>query len=151
MKPNLDDLDPLMRDDIKTFLAQLNETTYRFKAICVLRSAKEQDALYAQGRSLLDMVNSKRRLVGWNDISMKENTKIVTRTKTSNHMANKDGFSEAVDIVAMDRFSGNIIWDDTKSEQPYKLAYTISKAFPILQAGYEWGWDKGHYELRRPK
>jgi len=147
MKSNILDLDPLFRDDAIEFLKQLNGTAYKFIISQVKRTKAEQEALYAQGRKAIEVVNHLRDLAGMTAINPNQN-KIVTQTLKSRHLANPQGFSEAFDIVAIDRRTGNAIWDDTKTETPYKLAYTLSLAFKKLQAGYEWGWDKGHYQRR---
>jgi hypothetical protein len=149
MKPNILDLDPLFRDDAVEFLRQLNGTAYKFTMSQVKRTKLEQEALWSQGRDTWEMTNAKRAKVGWNPITAQESKKRVTKTMKSKHLANAQGFSEAFDIVAVDRLTGNAIWnDETHLGKPYKLAFDISRGFPMFKAGYEWGWDLGHYELK---
>lgn len=149
MKPNILDLDPLFRDDVNSFLKQINGTAFKFIICQVKRTIEEQTALYAQGRKPIDEVNRLREIAKMAPISPNRNH-IVTQTMKSRHLPNKDGFSEAFDIVAVDRATGNAIWSDNGKDMPYHIAYVLSLQFPRFEAGYSWKWqDLGHYQLRR--
>jgi peptidoglycan L-alanyl-D-glutamate endopeptidase CwlK len=153
MSNKLDDLDLRFRSEVEDFIEAINQSAdYKYIVIETLRTKEKQIALYAQGRKPLDEVNRLRGLANLPDITEAENQRIVTKTMNSKHLANADGYSEAFDIVAFDRRTGNVIWDDNERQRivPYLVAYEKSKAYPHLKAGYEWKkWqDKAHYELK---
>lgn len=64
-----------------------------------VRSLAQQCALFAQGRENLDTVNALRFKAGMPPISAAQNHDVVTKTKNSRHLPDKDGFSHAVDCA----------------------------------------------------
>lgn len=153
MKSNIEDLDPRLRQVAVDFLSEIQTQKYKYLIIETLRTREKQEALYAQGRKPLEEVNRLRNIAGLPDITEKQNEKCVTNTLKSRHLPNAEGFAEAFDIVAFDRTTGDIIWNERVREgiMPYRDAFLISKKYPILDAGYGWKHfkgDLGHYELK---
>jgi peptidoglycan L-alanyl-D-glutamate endopeptidase CwlK len=74
---------------------------------CTLRSGDEQNALYAQGRQPLDVVNGLRTVLGLAPITEKENSRTVTdaRGGYSFHQ-----YGLAYDVVPLE--SGKPAWDE---------------------------------------
>jgi len=72
------------------FLIRCKAAGHRAIITSVDRDYKEQQALYAQGREPLEVVNYKRELAGLPRITGTENTRKVTWTLNSKHIVNLD-------------------------------------------------------------
>ena len=91
-----------------------------FEVVQGLRTAQEQAALYAQGRTTPGQV--------------------VTWVTTSNHQAKPDGFGHAVDLAALDPTkAGGIDWSSTKDYDTIKAA--MFAAAPSCGIVLRWGAD----------
>lgn len=96
--------------NIKDCVLQLQEIYPKFKQealdkgidfilTCTARTLKEQTALYAQGREILDMVNAKRQIAGLPPIKASANKK-VTWTMNSKHITTpNEPLAKAFDVV----------------------------------------------------
>jgi hypothetical protein len=148
MRPNIDDLIPPAAAAFRSAQGDPDLKNKPFQILCVLRSLLEQEALYAQGREPLIIVNNRRHKAGMVLITELENKKPITWTMKSAHLADKDGKSWAVDIAAQDK-SGRITWD---------IMYYNALGPIFVHYGFKWGiWlrdkngvlyhtDKGHIE-----
>lgn len=76
-----------------------------------LRSEEEQQALYSQGRSSLDITNNLRAKAGLAPITEAENKKIVTKAQTVKNSMHAYGI--AFDIAITDESGKKIKWDAT--------------------------------------
>jgi len=103
-KQRLDKVHPVLRDRIVILETQLG---VELAVVQGDRSETEQAALYAQGRSPLDVVNHLRALVGWAGLTSKENVARVTKARPLYSWHN---FAMAVD-VAPENPDGSIDWD----------------------------------------
>lgn len=107
-----------MSRDINKF--EKPEMVYQFIGACknaghivlvtsVDRTYLEQNALFAQGRESLDVVNNLRKVAGLWPITEDENKKIVTWTLNSEHVVNLDDerkdndLSRAIDFCIKDK------------------------------------------------
>jgi peptidoglycan hydrolase-like protein with peptidoglycan-binding domain len=114
-------VDPLLKQVIE-YAASTAPDNIDFQIVQGLRTQAEQNALYAQGRT--------------------KPGKIVTWTRTSNHMSGR-----AVDFQAI--VAGKPTWD----EKPFvPIAQHIKKAAQALGVKIEWGYDLwkkdyGHIQL----
>ena len=101
-----------------------------------LRTVQEQEAYYAQGRRVLEIVNNLRDKAGLAPI-IENGNKIVTHTIHSKHLEGK-----AFDIAML--LHGKVAWSN----------YLFDKAGPVGESGgLEWGgrWarkDRPHFQLR---
>lgn len=83
---------------------------------CTARFYKEQVALFAQGRQILEDVNALRKLANMQAITGLENEHKVTWTLNSKHLINLDDsdqfndFSRAYDIAVV-AYSGKAMYD----------------------------------------
>jgi len=148
MTKNIDDLTPPAAAAFRTAQADPDMLNKPFKILCVLRSLLEQEALYAQGREPLIIVNNRRHKAGMVLITEAENKKPITWTMKSAHLPDADGKSHAIDIAALDK-NGQITWD---------LMYYNAIGPIFVHHGFKWGvWlrdkngvlyhtDKGHFE-----
>lgn len=123
---------------------------------CTARLAKEQIALYAQGREPLNLVNRYRKLAGLWPISAEENKRKVTWTLQSKHLIDLDddvkenNLSRAFDIaVVKDK---KAIWDlkvsvDDDAIPDYEELASYGKKAG-LNCGFYWKkQDPPHYEV----
>jgi len=145
---NIDDLIPEARDAFQKAQKDPDMKNKPFQVICVLRSLLEQEALYAQGRELLDQVNARRSRAGMIWITADENKHQVTWTLKGAHLPDANGKSRAVDFVALNE-QGRTTWD----EKYYDLIGPIFERY-----GFNWGvlktgkdgkkylTDKGHIQ-----
>jgi hypothetical protein len=128
------------------------QNNIRYAITCTGRSLAEQQALYAQGRQPLAVVNTMRKNVGMQTITEEQNNHKVTWTLDSKHIITQARpLSEAFDIVILDG-SGKATYDlkvDVAGDkipdyiQLAKLAVTIG-----LTPGALWKTpDYPHYQL----
>lgn len=121
---NLEGVHPLL---IQVLKFSLIESPYDFGIVQGVRNQKYQDDLYAQGRT--------------------KPGKIVTWTRNSKHLIQKDGYGHAIDFAVF--IDGKITWD----EKYYKLVadciLKIAKKEGInIESGAYWSKpDYGHIEI----
>ena len=107
-----------------------------------LRSTEEQAAYFAQGRQPLDIVNDLRLSAGLSFITLEENSKPVTWTMKSNHLAQDDGLGHAYDAAPF--YDGKIQWKDIEA---FNFMATLHfRAAMELGVMLEWG---GHFSSRK--
>lgn len=98
-----DDLTPYMREKWFELERKAKEAGIIIKLTCTARSYQEQEALYAQSRQSLMVVNLLRKKVGLYPITHKENERPVTWTLKSYHIVdyvkNPNGKARAFDFV----------------------------------------------------
>jgi peptidoglycan L-alanyl-D-glutamate endopeptidase CwlK len=104
-----------------------------------LRNSSEQDALYAQGRYSLDVVNQRRRLVGWAPIEADENIRTVTEAKPG---YSYHEFGLAVDVVPFES-SGEPDWNEN---HPIWREIIENGESLGLTSGVSWR-DEPHFQL----
>lgn len=144
-----------MRDDLKKYFVDfqrdMKSKSLDFMLTCVARFAVEQKALYAQGREILDVTNSLRKLANWPPISEAENKIKVTWTLNSKHLVDDiNPKSRAFDIAIM--YGGKPSWntgiDSNNNHSPdYAEA---GKIWESISPKCRWGGrfnDAAHFEV----
>jgi hypothetical protein len=115
---------------------------------CVHRDPAEQRALYAQGREALDIVNSLRRASGLPPITTEANSRKVTWTLRSKHMAMP---ARAIDVVPMTEeadFTGVLkAHVDFNDLTRFKPLVSLAKQFGLVSGGSWTPPDWPHLEL----
>jgi len=104
-----------------------------------LRTKAEQDALYAQGRYSVDVVNDLRKIVNLAPIDARDNVKTVTNAASGYSWHE---FGMAVDVVPMESFV-NPDWDE--SHPVWNELVTKGQALG-LTSGVAWN-DEPHFQL----
>jgi len=129
----IEDLLPEAQDRAEKFSAKMIEAGLRFIFTCTYRSQEEQDALYAQGREPLEVVNTMRTKLGlW--LLKEDENRIVTKAKVSKHTSRK-AFDIA--IVRDGRADYNLKVNVNDNEIPdYIEAGKIGQS-----VGLRWGGD----------
>lgn len=84
----IDDLIPDMQPKVWVWINKCRDKGHDVVVTCTKRNQSVQDALYAQGREPLAVVNTMRRYCGLWKISEAEN-KIITWTRASMHVEGK--------------------------------------------------------------
>lgn len=125
----LEDLHPLVKLKVERFLEACKHDGIDVLITCTYRSAKEQEALYAQSREPLANVNKKRKIVGLSPITEIENKRKVTNAKAGQSMHE---FKLAIDMVPI--IAGKPVWD-VKSPLWQKIGKHGKKV------GLEWAGD----------
>jgi len=129
-KKSLDNLKGVHPDLIRTIAKAIQSSPIDFGILKSLRTVKDQEDLYAQGRTTPG--------------------KKVTWTLKSLHIAQKDGFSHAIDVVVY--IDGVVSWNEAYYKE---LSHYIKEAAKELKVAIEWGgdWtsnkDYPHYELSK--
>lgn len=116
MKPNLNDMHPILRDRMLKWKFLVNEGVgLSFELTCILRTPAEQAALHAQGREPIFRVNVLRKAAGMPLLPESENQYKVTWTLQSKHFAITDGAykgkSRAFDFALLVPGKRVISWD----------------------------------------
>ncbi len=138
------DLVPELQEKYLLFKDAMAANNMPFRAVtgigyivtATLRTVQEQEAYFAQGRRVLEIVNNLRDKAGLAPI-IENGNKIVTHTIHSKHLEGK-----AFDIAMMQ--DGKIAWSN----------YLFDKAGPVGESvGLEWGgkWakkDRPHFQLK---
>lgn len=146
MGTSIDLLKPSVQDLVYQAIAIMKAQSVQFAITSTLRTEAEQQALYAQGRKPLDVVNQYRVTANMPLIGPGENTYTVTNCDGIKIKSNHQG-GTAIDIVPLDK-NGNPCWPD-KSDSRWQQIAIIMKA-----VGFQWGgdWakfpDYPHYELK---
>lgn len=141
MSRKIEDLDPLVQPDARTFLSLI---PIPYVVTSTRRTADEQKALFAQGREDILVVNELRAKAGLRPILPAENKYTVTELDGVYHKSNHQG-GRALDVVP-EGASGNPIWPPA-SDPRWKMIAKAGK-----EAGFKWGgdWTKfpdlPHYE-----
>lgn len=152
MKPNLDDMHPVLLERYTAFKAIADQIAHVPYALnCVLRTPAEQRALYAQGRKPLAEVNALRKEAGmpWM-ITEVENKNKVTWTLRSKHFPNANGKGRAFDIVVLKNGraeSWDLKWDgDKDSVADYEELARVAEQVGLVAGGHAFG-DWPHFQL----
>ncbi len=148
---DLADADPLLAELVGRVMTEFAATRApQFLRITrVWGSQAVQEALWAQGRTTLPVVNDLRRAVGLPPITAKENESSVTWTRSSKHTRKP---SEAVDFVVAEDPDGPgplkpVI---TYKDGPAYLALgTIAERHGLVWGGRFRRYDGAHVEMRR--
>lgn len=125
---SLKKLEGVHPDIIKVVKRAIEITPVDFGIIHGVRTQAEQNALYEQGRT--------------------KPGKIVTWTRNSKHLKQKDGYGHAIDVAAYKK--GTLSWD---AELYYEIATAIKNAAKELDIMLYWGpdigikGDLGHFQL----
>lgn len=109
----LSDLEPQLEAKARAFLAKCEEKGLPVHITCTGRTRREQQALYAQGRESLEMVNQKRLACGLWMLKPEDNMRPVTWTLESRH------------IVEFDQATGAM----TKKARAFDVALVRDKQF----------------------
>lgn len=124
-----------------------------FILTCTSRSFAEQQALYAQGREVLEIVNPLRMAAGLSYITKEQNKYRVTWTMDSKHIVGKcRSLSEAFDIAITNK-NGKIFWDlkydynHNEIGDYLELAY-LGKSIGLACGAFFSHPDYPHFELR---
>lgn len=143
--------------DINLLVPKAQELYYKFEAAMqaeklpfivtsTLRTAAEQNALYAQGRENLEVINALRKIAGMQAIGPVEAAKKVTWTMASRHLTGR-----AFDIALLNK--GKPHWDlkisvDEDDIPDYFEAAKIGQKVGLIAGGL---WDKAdwpHFEVQ---
>lgn len=151
MKPNLDDMHPVLRERYEAFLLSAQQLDHvPFVVNCVLRTPLEQKALYAQGRRPLEEVNALRSAAGMQPISQRENLSKVTWTLHSKHFPDANGKARAFDVVVLKNGRTphwDLKWDDDKDQIPdYEELALRAESVGLVAGGHAFG-DWPHFQL----
>lgn len=144
MSRKIEDLTPRLRVVYARFKEEMEKAGLRFIVTQTLRTKEEQEALYAQSRQPLHIVNALRQAAGLGAIDAATNKKAVTWTKNSRHLPQGDGKAIAFDICIVDA-KGTPQWNDIKS---FKKAGEIGQKVGLLWGGSWRTPDLPHFELK---
>lgn len=169
MEPRIEDMCPELAEKYQLHGQRLIDVGIRYRLACVLRLPIHQEALWAQGREPLTVVNLLRVAAGMSPLPLTlsgvyggkrvtyaEHPEkwIVTKTKNSRHFPDKLGKSHAYDIEILKSLDdgGKIHWDTKYDGQDdgkpdYIQAAEEGKACG-LECGADWG-DYPHYQVSR--
>ena len=143
---DLNDLSPIVKEQAESLVVTVKtELGIRIIITCTRRDATDQSCLYLQGRTVLGLVNYFRASFG---LPKTSSTNIVTWTLRSRHYPNKDGKSEAFDVVIYKE--GNCYWDVDKTDinadqiPDYKQIAEIGRKIG-LKPGADFG-DYAHFQ-----
>lgn len=148
---DLSDAAPILAELVGSVMTEFAaERSPQFLRITrVWGSQAVQEALWAQGRTTLEVVNGLRHDVGLPPISEKENGHRVTWTRSSKHTRKP---SEAVDfVVAVDPDGPGplkpiVTWNDKPA---YLALGLIAERHGLVWGGRFPRYDGAHVELRR--
>jgi peptidoglycan L-alanyl-D-glutamate endopeptidase CwlK len=151
----IEDCTPSLQLKIKAFAIAAHKAGIPFIITSTARNVKEQIALYAQGRELLENVNILRARAGLAPISYQQNQSKVTWTLQSNHLVDLDDGnpnndkSRAFDIAISP--GGKPVWElkvdangDNKSD--YEQAGLIGESVGLRWGGRFKKPDMPHFE-----
>lgn len=151
MSRDLNLLHPRLQDLVPTFIQKCKEVGHEVIITCTARDFKEQVALYAQGRQLLNEVNRLRKIVGWVGLTDDQNKKRVTWTLASRHIINLDDTDKNNDKATAFDFAiiknGKAIWDMKADIDADGVADYLECANVAKDLGLEAGafWKKADY------
>ena len=135
----LEELYEPLRNVIEKALEIADKQNLPITVTCTKRTQAEQEALYAQGREALIIVNAKRKKVKLSDLTLKQNTRKVTWTLNTYHTTSPK--SMAVDYAIG---KSTITWDtkaDTNNNKisDYREFGEICKS--VDPDNIQWGGD----------
>ena len=143
---DLNDLSPVVKDLCVKLVDEVKKRLgIRIIVTCTKRDETDQCCLYLQGRVALDLVNYFRASFG---LPKTTSIKIVTWTLHSRHFPNKEGKSEAFDVVIYK--DGQTYWDVDKTDindddiPDYKQIAAIAREIG-LKCGADFG-DYAHFQ-----
>ena len=116
-----------------------------------LRTAEEQAALYAQGRSDLSRVNAMRAIAKMSAITADQNKRRVTNASTVADSFH--GYGLAFDIAVTSPDGKQILWDASSDWNSDGISDWLSVGALASELGLEWGgqWtsfpDIPHYQM----
>jgi hypothetical protein len=139
------ELDQRAREAFADFLAYLDESLgeNQYVAHEGRRSARVQEAYYAQGRKTLAEVNGLRKLAGLYMLRSEKDNYIITWTLRSKHI---DGL--AMDVLPSDG-AGNPTWDLAHYRNAFDKIRHCGRAAGLI-CGADWPspqTDWPHYEI----
>jgi len=143
-------LHPALREKCLVFQTKCTEAGLHSIITCTGRSEAVQQALFAQGRLPLGIVNKSRSAAGMGPITDKENKKVTWTTKSKHIIDPATGFCSAFDFCLTK--NGKAYWDvktsvDGDDIQDYLEAALIAKELG-MNAGAFWSTpDWCHVEL----
>lgn len=148
---SLDDLLPPVRDAARRALADLDAREIHYAITSTLRTLAEQQALYAQGRHSLPVVQSMRATAGLGPIAPAENLYTVTNSDGTSVALGGTGRSAhqlgtALDVVPLGAHGPE--WPDSSDPRWSDIAWSFEAE------GFEWGgrWtdfpDRPHYRYQ---
>ena len=142
----LAELDGRVRPKFGDFLQRLDEALCEDQYIVFegRRSARVQEAYYAQGRKPLAEVNALRKAAGLYALRSEQDNYLITWTLESRHI---DGL--AMDVLPADG-AGNPTWDLAHYREQFKRIYDCGKTAG-LECGADWPppkTDWPHYQER---
>ncbi|HSW64296.1 MAG TPA: M15 family metallopeptidase [Dissulfurispiraceae bacterium] len=135
---------------IEQFIAACRVAGHEVIVTSVDRSFEEQQALYAQGREALGLVNALRRLAGLSPLTDKENKRRVTWTLNSRHFPDRRGRSHAFDfgIVRNGAYVGDVKADlDGDTIPDYLECARIGEALGLVSGRHFRNPDYPHLEM----
>lgn len=147
---------PLLREELHHLFLEMNANLQgraKPRLAYVLRTFAEQNALYAQGRKILEEVNGLRAKAGMPPIAAVENSRKVTNAPAGLSIHN---YGLAFDIVMLHDKDGNgsyetASWDsnidfDGDGISDWMEVVTIAKRYGWSWGG-DWQWkDMPHFE-----
>ena len=138
-------LHPVVRRKLNALIASARVVGLEFILTQTERTQKEQDALYAQGRDTLPVVNTLRDIAGLPHIGPVENAKKITWVRVSTHQ-----FRLAFD-VALKNQKGGVHWNvkadiNEKGGPDYNELGELGEAEGLLWGGRFRSRDLVHFE-----
>ena len=130
---DIEKLRPKTKELCKMFIAECKKQGIDVIITQTERSIDLQNAYYAQGRQSLSVVNGKRKAVGLQPISEKENKSTVTNAIGGSSPHN---FSLAFDFCPLTK--GKADWNNMTL---FKKCGEIGKSLSIGEYTLEWGGD----------
>ena len=127
-------LHPEVKQEVKEIYNKILDRELNIRFTSTLRTFKEQDVLYMQGRKSLSEVNKARKEIGLYEISEKDNI-IVTKAKGGESIHN---YGLAIDFCILD------------TNNTYNMSYDFNKnnehdwdevVFLFKSYGWFWGGD----------
>jgi hypothetical protein len=172
MQPRTEDMTPELAEKYQLHGQKMIDAGIRYRLACVVRFPIEQEALYAQGREPLSVVNALRVAAGMNPLPLtlsgvfggKRYTYaeapekfIVTKAKISYHFPDKFGKAHAYDIEILKGIDdgGRVHWDMKYDGQDDGKSDYIQAAELGRECGLDCGafWkgftDFPHYQVAR--
>jgi len=147
----IEDLTDTLQDLYYKFESAMDEAGLPFVVTRTLCTAREQFALYAQGRCPLVITNHLREMADLPRIAEAENGRVVTWTLKSNHLpVYPSGKARAFDIVLLNgesKANWDIKADVNENEIPdYEEAGRIGEAIGLKWGGRFSTPDRPHFE-----
>lgn len=125
----------------------ISRSSIDFSVVAGVRTRREQEYLYAMGRTTEELLRA-----GVTSVEGKPNAKKVTWTLQTLHMPQESGYGHAVDLAPFS--GGKIVWEPERLFD--QIAGVMLSAARELEIPLEWGghWapqkrDKPHFQLPR--